>query len=159
VPVVVRPSGGGAVVLAPGTVAATLLTRATGLRATPEACFSRYCRAIARAFEDCGVPGAVMRGISDLCFGARKVAGTSLRIARGNVLFQAAVLVDADLELIHRYLPMPSREPDYRGARSHRDFLTTLRAQGFAGGIEEVVTAVRARLREELEPNFAGLAG
>jgi lipoate-protein ligase A len=32
-----------------------------------------------------------------------------------------------DLDLLEKVLPMPSRQPDYRLNRSHRDFLTNLR--------------------------------
>jgi lipoate---protein ligase len=98
-----------------------------------------------------------MRGVSDLCYGEKKVAGSSLRVARGKVLFQVAVLVDPDLGLIERYLPMPSREPAYRAGRNHRDFLTTMRTQGFTGAVEEVVAALEARLGEAMAPGVPGL--
>ncbi len=152
VPVVVRPSGGGAVVLGPGTVAASLLVAADPAVRFPEPYFRRLCGAVAEALAERGVPGVAMRGVSDLCLGERKVAGSSLRLAGGRVLFQLSLLVDPDLALLERYLRHPSREPAYRRGRPHREFVTSLRAAGFALAPEEAVAAVRARLAREILP-------
>jgi lipoate-protein ligase A len=46
---------------------------------------------------------------------------------REHALYLASVLVTPDLEEIGRYLPHPSKEPDYRGGRHHGDFLVGLR--------------------------------
>ena len=35
-------------------------------------------------------------------------------------------MLQFDLALIDRFLRMPSKEPDYRQGRSHKDFLTNL---------------------------------
>jgi lipoate-protein ligase A len=93
VPVVLRPSGGGAVVLSPGVVAASALLE---------------------------LP------VSDLCVGERKIAGSSLRLWRSRALYQVSVLVDADVEVMERYLRHPSREPAYRAGRRHRDFVASV---------------------------------
>jgi lipoate-protein ligase A len=145
VPVVQRPSGGGAVVLAPGVVVASALHPAdAGL--FPEPYFARFCSAVVAALAACGVPGAVRRGISDLSLGDRKVAGTSLRIWRERVLFQVSVLVDVDVALLERYLAEPTRVPDYRAGRTHREFVVTLRDAGFPAAPDEVATALRRAL-------------
>ncbi len=149
VPVVVRPSGGGAVVLAPGVVAASLLLAAEPQTRFPEPYFRRLCGTVARALAACGGPPVAARGISDLAIGERKVAGSSLRVFRDRVLFQTSVLVDADVRLLERYLRMPSREPQYRHGRSHRDFVLTLREAGFAGPTARVVAELRRALSEE----------
>jgi lipoate-protein ligase A len=145
VSVVQRPSGGGAVVLAPGVVVASALHAAAG-SLFPEPHFARFCAAVATALERCGVVGVARRGVSDLCIGDRKIAGTSLRLWSSRVLFQASVLVDVDVALLERYLAAPSRAPEYRAGRSHRDFVATLREAGFAA----TRTAVAAALREAL---------
>jgi len=152
VPVVVRPSGGGAVVLAPGVVVASVL-RATGPgEQFPEPTFRRFCGAAAEALSACGVAGVRMRGVSDLCLGERKIAGSSIRSWSKAVLFQISLLVAPDLALFERYLRHPSREPDYRRGRSHREFVTSLREAGFAVTVDEVVSALRARLERETAP-------
>ena len=146
VPVVVRPSGGGAVVLAPGTVAASVVLPVAAAEQFPEPNFRRFCGAVADRLSSCGVRGIEMRGVSDLCLADRKIAGSSLRLWRGRVLFQIAVLVDSDIGLLERYLRHPSREPDYRRGRSHRDFVTSLRAAGFPFAAAEVSAALQTCL-------------
>lgn len=130
IPVVVRPSGGGAVVLAPGVVAASLLVAKPPGDTFPERHFRRYCGAVAAALTRAGAREVAVRGVSDLALGDRKVAGSALRLWRGRTLFQISLLVDPDVELFERYLAMPSRVPDYRNGRRHRDFVTTLHAAG-----------------------------
>lgn len=147
VPVVVRPSGGGAVVLAPGVVAASAVLAADPAVRFPEPYFRRCCGAVAAALAAVGVEGVAMRGISDLCLGDRKIAGSSLRLAGGRVLFQVSVLVEPDLGLLDRYLRHPSREPEYRAGRGHREFVTSVRLAGFAATVGDVVAAVDEFLR------------
>ncbi len=148
VSVVQRPSGGGAVVLAPGVVVASALHAASG-SLFPEPHFARFCAAVAAALGSCGVAAVARRGVSDLCLNDRKIAGTSLRLWRSRVLFQASVLVDVDAALLERYLAMPSRPPEYRAGRSHRAFVVTLREAGFPATRGAVAAALR---RELLRP-------
>jgi hypothetical protein len=42
------------------------------------------------------------------------------------VLYHGTFLDAFDLSLIDSLLPHPPREPDYRGSRPHRDFLTNV---------------------------------
>ncbi|MFW7378238.1 MAG: lipoyl protein ligase domain-containing protein [Oligoflexus sp.] len=66
------------------------------------------------------------RGYSDIVFGERKIAGTSLFRSRQYLLYQASVLINDRIDEIETYLKHPSKEPDYRKARKHRDFLSCL---------------------------------
>jgi lipoate---protein ligase len=145
----VRPSGGGAVVLAPGVVTASVLLTARADERFPEPHFRCLCGAVAEALSGCGVHGVALRGVSDLCLGDRKVAGSSLRLWSGRVLFQISLLVAVDIGLLERYLRHPSREPGYRNGRPHREFVTSLREAGFGVTVDEVVVAVRGRLERE----------
>lgn len=147
VPVVQRPSGGGAVVLAPGVVVASALHEAPAERVLPDPYFAHFCAAVASALLACGVAGVERRGTSDLCLGDRKIAGTSLRLWRARVLFQASVLVDPDLALIDRYLAEPTRAPAYRAGRRHREFVTSLGGAGFTVARGAVAAALEAALR------------
>jgi lipoate-protein ligase A len=131
VAVVRRPSGGGAVVLGPGVIAASVVAASAERSLFPDAWFRRFGGALAAALTGLGVPGVAMQGVSDLCLGDRKIAGSSLRLAGGRVLYQVSLLVDLDVALLDRYLRVPSREPAYRRGRPHREFVTTLRAAGF----------------------------
>jgi len=151
VAVVVRPSGGGAVLLGPGVVAASLVAPADPRPRFPEHYFRRYCGVVAEALARCGVVGLEIRGISDLALGERKVAGSSLRLWQGWVLFQVSVLVDADVGLLERYLRPPSREPPYRRGRRHREFVVTLRGAGLPVACARVVGALREALAAEAQ--------
>jgi len=151
VALVVRPSGGGAVVLAPGVVAASLVARADLQVRFPEPYFRRYCGVVVEALARCGVVGLEIRGISDLALGERKVAGSSLRFWQGWVLFQVSVLVDVDVSLLERYLRAPSREPPYRRGRPHREFVVTLRGAGLPVACAQVVEALRELLAADAQ--------
>ena len=146
VPVVQRPSGGGAVVLAPGVVVASALHATAPGSTFPDPYFAHYCAAVAHALGSCGVDGVTMEGTSDLCLGDRKIAGTSLRLWRSRMLVQASVLVDPDLTLLDRYLAEPARAPAYRAGRRHREFVTSLHEAGFPVPRGAVATALHAAL-------------
>lgn len=67
-------------------------------------------------------------GISDLSLDGQKFCGTSLFRSREFLMYQASILVELDWQLIDRYLKHPTKEPDYRAGRTHRDFLTSVQA-------------------------------
>jgi lipoate---protein ligase len=56
----------------------------------------------------------------------RKFSGNSLRAKRSHLLYHGTLLYDFDLSLIESCLKLPPRQPEYRHARSHRDFVTNL---------------------------------
>lgn len=146
VAVVRRPSGGGAVVLGPGVIAASVVAASADRPAFPDVWFRHFGAALTDALAGLGVTGVTMQGVSDLCLGDRKIVGSSLRLAGGRVLYQVSVLVALDLALLDRYLRSPSREPAYRRGRPHREFVTTLRAEGFSLVPEEALFAVHGAL-------------
>jgi lipoate-protein ligase A len=66
------------------------------------------------------------KGLSDISFRGRKIAGTSLFRSRNYLLYQASIVVEPNLSLINACLLHPSKEPDYRQGRSHSEFMTSL---------------------------------
>ncbi len=66
------------------------------------------------------------KGLSDISFKGRKIAGTSLFRSRNYLLYQASLVVEPDIQLINNCLLHPSKEPDYRQGRSHSEFMTSL---------------------------------
>ena len=56
----------------------------------------------------------------------RKFSGNSQRRHKAYLLFHGTLLLDFDLELVGKYLTFPSRQPDYRESRVHREFLMNL---------------------------------
>jgi lipoate-protein ligase A len=74
-----------------------------------------------------GVP-VTSEGFTDLAIGGLKFSGNAQRRRRRTLLFHGTFLLDFDLSLIERVLNMPSKQPQYRNTRSHRDFVTNIDA-------------------------------
>jgi lipoate-protein ligase A len=70
---------------------------------------------------------------------ARKFSGNSMRVKRTHLLYHGTLLYGFDLTLIERCLRMPPRQPDYRNARPHRDFIVNVPASR-----RQLAEAVRA---------------
>lgn len=147
VPILKRYGGGGTVVLHPGCVVVSL-----GMWVSQFYGNDRYFRKINEAVIQTlaakwpVLSGLGQDGLSDLTYGERKVAGTSLFRSRNYLLYQASILVDAKVDLMERYLKHPSREPDYRGGKSHRKFVS---------GLDEfVATLVPSDIEKLLEQNL-----
>jgi len=125
VPVLRRCSGGGTVVLGPGSVNYAV---AVPLVSRPElqdvaASFRIILGRIAAALD---VPGLSMAGDTDLVLNGRKVSGNAQRRGRRALLHHGTLLHDFDPGLAVRYLREPSRQPAYRARRSHEAFLGNL---------------------------------
>jgi lipoate-protein ligase A len=75
-----------------------------------------------------------VRGHTDLALVTRhsslityhKFSGNSQRRRKHFLLFHGTFLLDFNLALVSEFLEMPSKQPDYRGDRSHDSFLTNL---------------------------------
>ena len=80
--------------------------------------------------ESCGVE-TNMNGSSDISIGDLKISGTAQARKRHGLLHHLTLLIDFDLNSIANLLKEPEKRPDYRGEREHRQFVTTLRQQGF----------------------------
>jgi lipoate-protein ligase A len=59
---------------------------------------------------------------------ARKFSGNSLRMKRTHLLYHGTLLYDFDLGLIEKCLRTAPRQPEYRKARAHGDFVTNVPA-------------------------------
>jgi len=66
------------------------------------------------------------QGHTDLTIEGLKVSGNAQRRKRSALLFHGTLLLEMDLAKIQKYLLHPSKEPDYRRQRSHRDFVRNL---------------------------------
>jgi lipoate-protein ligase A len=134
IPILRRSSGGAAVVVGPGCFMYSVVL-STELR--PELKDVSRAHAFVLGQLAKGLHGesldATCAGTSDLVmFGetaetARKFSGNSLRAKRRHVLYHGTLLYDFDLSLIARCLKMPPRQPYYRQARAHGDFVGNLR--------------------------------
>jgi lipoate-protein ligase A len=122
--VLTRFSGGGAVILGPGSlnyaVAVPLDSRPDLVNV--EASVSFVLRTIVGAL---GVPGLRPIG-GDLTLGGRKVSGSAQRRGRRALIQHGTLLYDFDARLATRYLKEPARRPAYRAARCHAEFMGNL---------------------------------
>ena len=149
IPVLRRCSGGGTVLQGPGCLNFALVLKITGTgplhsiasanrfimdrnRTALESVLQRRCRSGEAQNFNCEIrhpkSEVTVRGHTDLAVGSLKFSGNSQRRRRNFLLFHGSFLLQADLALISELLPMPSKQPDYRGNRSHQDFLTNLPA-------------------------------
>jgi lipoate-protein ligase A len=81
-------------------------------------------------------------GISDIVSGSKKIAGTSMFRSRNYLLYQASILVRLDLDLVTNTLRHPSKEPDYRRGRGHKDFLSDIQSHAASPLSSDVVAHV-----------------
>jgi len=147
VPVYRRKGGGGAVVLSPGCLIITACYDGKRKQFATQ-WIDPIAQAIARAIASLGLPDVRVRGLGDVALGERKILGSSLYANRELALYQGSLLVDSDLDLIPAYLPHPSKEPDYRGGRSHLDFVTSLARAGYRGSMSDLIQALARELRQ-----------
>lgn len=128
VPVLRRCSGGGTVVLGPGCLCYTLVLPVDfapelgSVAGTNEFILRRLAAVLSGLLmEPVG-----REGDTDLVWRGRKVSGNAQRRRQSHLLFHGTLLLGFDLALATRYLPLPSRQPAYRAARAHAEFLTDL---------------------------------
>jgi lipoate-protein ligase A len=129
VPIMRRCTAGGCVLQGPGSLNYALFLPLAefpdlaSLHGSYRFILDRICLAL----ETLGIEAA-RAGISDIAIAGRKVSGNAQRRRRNAILQHGTLLYAPDMEAIDRYLHEPEERPDYRGARVHRDFVTSLPA-------------------------------
>lgn len=129
IPVLRRCSGGGTVVQGPGCLNYTLVLRIAdsgplqNISSTNEFILEKHQASLAALLR-----GPIERqGHTDLALGGLKFSGNAQRRRKDFLLFHGCFLLDADIALIGRVLPLPSKQPSYRANRAHSDFLLNLK--------------------------------
>jgi lipoate-protein ligase A len=149
VPWMKRRGGGGTVILGPGQVVLALVTAVESPFRNRE-----YAAEINSWISDSlallGVTGVHPEGISDLAIGRKKIVGTSLYRTRLILFYQASLLVSNDIGVFTRYLSMPAKVPEYRNGRSHEEFCTTLKGEGFLVTVRDVIGAMESVVGKRL---------
>jgi lipoate-protein ligase A len=146
IPVLRRCSGGGTVVQGPGCLNYTLV-----LQITPDGPLHNIgianqfiMRQNRAALEPVMNRPVAIRGHTDLAISDLKFSGNSQRRRKHFLLFHGTILLNFDLALVSKLLPMPSKQPDYREHRAHIEFLMNLKMP--AG---KVKTALRQAWKAE----------
>lgn len=128
IPVLRRASGGGTVLLGPGCLCFSLVLsydhaqRLNEIPASNRYILARLVNALASV-----VPAAV-EGLSDLALDGVKFSGNAQQRKREHFLHHGTLLCGFDLALVAKYLNPPERQPEYRRARAHTEFVTNLPA-------------------------------
>jgi lipoate-protein ligase A len=128
IPVLRRCSGGGTVLQGPGCLNYAVVLRLDqtpalqSIAGTNEFVLRRNASALGALL------GPVEQvGQTDLALGGLKFSGNSQRRGKSALLFHGSLLVNLDLLMVEKCLLMPSRQPEYRRNRSHREFLLNLK--------------------------------
>jgi lipoate-protein ligase A len=128
VPILRRASGGGTVVIGPGCLCYSLVIAydsAPGLadiRVSNRYVLDRVANAL-RPLVD-----ARFEGTSDLAVNGVKVSGNAQQRKRRHFLHHGTLLCGFAVERLAKYLHAPERQPEYRRARSHEEFVRNLPA-------------------------------
>jgi len=127
VPVVRRPSGGGAIFTDDRQLVYALVW-APPKAVTAKEGFDLACGAIARALGRLGAKGVERSGVNDVLVWGRKVSGSAQAIRRGVHLLHGTVLVDADLDAMFTYLRPLGAKLEAQGLKAPAARVTTLGA-------------------------------
>ncbi len=128
VPVLRRCSGGGTVVLGPGCLNYSLVLPVDFAPETATVVGTNHfiLRRLAAALDASLGGDVTCQGDTDLVWRGRKCSGNAQRRRDSHLLFHGTFLLGLDLALVTELLPLPPRQPAYRTARSHVDFLVNL---------------------------------
>jgi lipoate---protein ligase len=136
VPVLRRHSGGGTVVIGPGTINYSAFFAIADLPGaeTIRGAMWAALKPVVQVLSGWGMT-IVEAGLSDLAVSGadgtlRKIAGNSQARKKRSVVVHGTLLAAPDWERIARLLRFPSSVPDYRAGRDHRAFLTSLKDHG-----------------------------
>ncbi len=131
IPVLRRPSGGGAVLQGPESLSFSLILEmnrpdlAGGVSCANRCIIGRNCQALQEILPDLDIR---VQGHSDITINTKKISGNAQRRKKIRLLFHGAFLLEPCWDLIAQTLQHPARQPDYRADRDHESFLTTLPA-------------------------------
>ena len=134
IPILRRCSGGGTVVQGPGCLNYTLVLRIAGdgpthsISAANRFIMERNRAALIQLASDSRAETSDIQvcGHTDFALGGLKFSGNAQRRHRRFLLFHGTFLLDFDITMIEALLREPSKQPDYRNNRRHKDFLINL---------------------------------
>jgi len=128
IPILRRFSGGGAVLQGPGCLNYALVVkneRISSFRGIAES-FHAVLKPHQRLFARLTAEAVEIQGISDLAIGGKKFSGNSQHRKQRYTLFHGTLLLNLDFSIMEATLRMPSKQPEYRRARPHGEFLRNL---------------------------------
>jgi lipoate---protein ligase len=129
IPVLRRCTGGGTVLQGPGCLNYSLILRISdcGPLETISGTNAFILKQHQTAFSALLKASVELAGQTDLAIGGLKFSGNAQRRKKHFLIFHGTLLLNLDISLVERTLPIPSRQPKYRADRSHADFLMNLK--------------------------------
>ncbi|MDP3435638.1 MAG: hypothetical protein Q8S04_00190 [Bacteroidales bacterium] len=128
--IVKRPSGGESVVLTPSMMVFSskfLLKK----ESSPATIFKMVNTSLIDSLSTAGIKNLSSKGISDLTINDKKILGSSMYLKNNYLFYHAVLNISEDVSIISKYLKHPSKEPDYRQGRVHKEFITSLHNEGY----------------------------
>jgi len=122
-----RISGGGSVLQGPGCInySAILSYDSAGeyrdIRTSYQSILQRLADSLRKEGHDVN-----FFPICDLALSKKKISGNAQARKKKFFLHHGTFLISFDLDKVPRYLKHPSKEPEYRNGRSHKDFLANI---------------------------------
>ncbi len=149
VPVLRRCSGGGTVLQGPGCLNYSLVLPIEGRLESITETNSFVMQRNRAALQPLLTQKIEILGCTDLAIGSLKFSGNSQRRRRNFLLFHGSFLLDFKIGLVEELLKFPSRQPDYRAGRTHREFLTNV---GLSAGEIKASLQKAWKAGERLDP-------
>ena len=144
IPVLRRISGGGTVLQGPGCLNYSLVLntdrhRLKNIKDTFTFVLDRH-RDLVEGL--CGAKARI-EGISDIVRDDLKFSGNAQYRKSHFALVHGTFLLNFDVGLIEKYLPLPARQPEYRKGRPHSEFIANLHVDpaSFCGRLKRVWAA------------------
>jgi lipoate-protein ligase A len=136
-----RPSGGQAVILTPNNIiiAAVFFDRNN---LNPKEVFQYINKLIIAVIEKDGIQNLSMMGISDIAISGKKILGSAIYRSKEALLYHAVLNLGEPVTTFERYLKHPSKEPDYRQGRTHSEFVTSLKENGYTKSYHQLADSL-----------------
>ena len=141
-----RPSGGQTVILTPNTIVISVKVK-IGNELNTQKYFKEINDKIMKALSELGVQNLSMKGISDISIGNKKILGSSIYLRKNTVFYHAVLNISESVDVMSKYLKHPTKEPDYRKGRSHKEFVTSLLSEGYTISAKQLISALDISLR------------
>lgn len=130
IPVIKRSTGGCSVIVAPNMFVASFVMKNDFAKKNNEY-FDLFNSVLVKTFLKLGVENIDLNGISDITLNGLKVVGSAIYRNKDLVFYHAVINNAGDINLLEKYLRVPTRQPDYRQGRAHKDFVTSFKTQGY----------------------------
>jgi lipoate---protein ligase len=137
IPILKRPSGGQTVLLSPDNLILSIVF--TGRKKVhSKELFYKINSILISALEEAGLTNLSNSGISDISISGKKLSGSAIYKSSEKLLYHVVINTGEPSSTFERYLKHPVREPQYRNGRKHKDFITSLKENGYKGDSERL---------------------